>query len=172
MSEELARHPAASPRVIGIAELSIRRGHSYRIVVSDVERGRVIWVGGEGRKEADLDRFFEEIGETQAGKIAAAVLDMSKPFRLSLKRNAPQAELIYDKFHVLRHLGEAIDEVRRQEYKRVSERDRAFIKGERYTLLSHRENLSREGKESLKKLLQANRRLQTAYLLKEEFGLL
>lgn len=170
MSEELARHPVASPRVIGIDELSIRRGHTYRIVVSDVERGRVIWVGGEGRKESDLDRFFEEIGEKQAGKIAAAVVDMWKPFRLSVKRNAPQAELIYDKFHVLRHLGEAIDEVRRQEYKRVSEKDRAFIKGQRYTLLSHRENLSREGKESLKKLLAANRRLQTAYLLKEEFG--
>lgn len=170
MREELARHPPAGPRVIGIDEISIRKGHTYRIMVSDVERGRVIWVGGEGRKEADLDLFFAEIGEKKTRRIEAAVMDMWKPFRLSLTSNATQSQIIYDKFHVLGHLGKAMDEVRREEYKRVSEKDRAFIKGQRYTLLSHRENLSREGKESLKKLLKANRRLQTAYLLKEEFG--
>lgn len=170
MREELARHPLAGPRVIGIDELSIRRGHTYRIIVSDVERGRVIWVGGEGRKEDDLDLFFAEIGEQKSRQIEAAVMDMWKPFRLSLKKNVGGAKIIYDKFHVMSHLGKAIDEVRREEYQRVSETDRAFIKGQRYTLLSHRENLSHEGKESLKKLLRANRRLQTAYLLKEEFG--
>jgi transposase len=127
-------------------------------------------VGGEGRKEVDLDLFFAEIGERKAGRIEAAVMDMWKPFRLSLKKNVIGAKIIYDKFHVLRHLGQAMDEVRRQEYKRVSAADRSFIKGQRYTLLSHRENLTREGRESLKKLLSANRRLQTAYLLKEEFG--
>ena len=135
-----------------------------------MERSRVIWVGGEGRKEIDLDLFFAEIGEKKAGRIEAAVMDMWKPFRLSVKGNAVRAKIIYDQFHVVGHLGKAMDEVRRQEDTRVSEKDRAFIKGQRYTLLSHRENLSREGKESLKKLLQANRRLQTAYLLKEEFG--
>jgi len=170
MREELTRHPPAGPRVIGIDELSIRKGHSYRIIVSDVERSRVIRVGGEGRKEIDLDLFFAEIGEKKAGRIEAAVMDMWKPFRLSVKGNAVRAKIIYDQFHVVGHVGKAMDEVRRQEDTRVSEKDRAFIKGQRDTLLSHRENLSREGKESLKKLLQANRRLQTAYLLKEEFG--
>lgn len=170
MRQELAGHPAPGPRVIGVDELSIRRGHTYRIIVSDVERGRVIWVGGEGRREADLDLFFTELGEKKASRIEAAVIDMWKPFRLSLNKHASQAKIIYDKFHVLGHLSRAMDEVRRQEYKRVSAKDRVFIKGQRYTLLSHRENLSREGKESLKKLLRANRRLQTAYLLKEEFS--
>ncbi|MDP3180025.1 MAG: transposase, partial [Spirochaetaceae bacterium] len=65
--------------------------------------------------------------------------------------------------------GDALDEVRRAEYRRLSGKDRSFIKGQRYTLLSNRENLTTEGRESLKKLLYANKRLQTAYLLKESF---
>jgi transposase len=162
MREELARHPVVSPRVIGIDELSIRRGHTYRVIVSDVERGRVIWVGGEGRKEADLDRFFAELGELRVKRIRLAVLDMWKPFRLSVQKNVPPAELLYDKFHILQHLGKALDEVRRMEYKRVAGQEREFIKGQRYTLLSHKENLNLAGRKALKKLLAANKRLNTA----------
>jgi len=68
------------------------------------------------------------------------------------------------------HLSKALDEVRRREYKRLNGKDRRYIKGQRYTLLSRRENLSLDGRHALKKLLQANRRLNTAYLLKESFG--
>ena len=85
-------------------------------------------------------------------------------------RNAPQARIIYDKFHIMRYLSKALDEVRRREYKRLSGKNRSYIKGQRYTLLSRHENLSLDGKRALKKLLQANRRLNTAYLLKESFG--
>ena len=72
--------------------------------------------------------------------------------------------------HIIRHLSKALDEVRRAEYKRLSGKDRTYIKGQRYTLLSRRENLSLDGRRALKKLLSANRRLNTAYLLKESFG--
>jgi len=71
---------------------------------------------------------------------------------------------------VVRHLGDALDEVRRSEYARLSGKERKFIKGQRYTLLSHRENLSTKGRQALKTLLAANNRLNTAYLLKESFG--
>ena len=84
--------------------------------------------------------------------------------------HAPQARIIFDKFHMMRHLSQALDEVRRREYQRLSGQDRSYIKGQRYTLLSRRENLSLDGRRALKKLLQANRRLNTAYLLKEAFG--
>ena len=70
----------------------------------------------------------------------------------------------------MRHLGEAMDKVRKSEYARVSGDTRKFIKGQKYTLLSHKENLDSDGKKSLKELLKANRRLNTAYLLKESFG--
>jgi transposase len=149
--------------------LSIRKGHTYRIVVSDVERGRPIWVGGEGRKETDLDKFFAELGSKKAKSIRLAVMDMWVAFQNSTNKNAPNADIIFDKFHILRHLSEAMDKVRREEYRRVSGKERSFIKGQRYTLLAHQKNLTLEGRQSLKTLLSANKRIQVAYLLKEEF---
>lgn len=74
------------------------------------------------------------------------------------------------KFHIMRHLGDALDKVRKSEYARLSGKDRRYIKGQKYTLLSNRENLSVDGRVALKHLLAANKRLNTAYLLKESFG--
>ena len=95
---------------------------------------------------------------------------MWKPFYNSVKKNLPGALLVYDKFHIMRHLNDALDKVRRQEYHRLAGRDRSFIKGQRYTLLSHKENLTLEGRRALRKLFKANKRLNVAYLLKESFG--
>jgi transposase len=153
-----------------VDEIAIRKGHDYRIVVSDLDRRRPIWVGGKGRTEADMDLFFAALGANKTARIQLAAMDMWKPFRTSLMRHAPQARVIFDKFHIVRHLGEALDAVRRREYRRLAAKDRAFIKGQRYTLLSHREHLSLDGRRSLAKLLKANKRLNTAYLLKESFG--
>src|SRR5205807_4747493 len=120
----------------------------------------------------DLDGFFVWLGPRKCKAIRLAVMDMWKAFRASTLKaaNAPQAAILFDKFHVLRHLGEAIDKVRKSEYRRLSGRDRRFIKGQKYTLLSHRRNLTGKGRASLKLLLRANKRLNTAYLLKESFG--
>ncbi len=81
-----------------------------------------------------------------------------------------QAAILLDKFHIMCHLGEALDKVRKSEYARLSGKDRRYIKGQKYTLLSRRENLTLEGRQSLRTLLAANKRLNTAYLLKESFG--
>lgn len=170
MQKQIARAGTPAPRVIGVDEIAIRKGHSYRIVVSDLERERPIWVGGQGRTEADMDLFFAALGKQKTARIQLAVMDMWKPFRNSLAKNAPTARIVFDKFHIMRHLGDALDEVRRSEYRRLSGKDRAFIKGQRYTLLSHRENLSHDGQANLRKLLRANKRLNIAYVLKESFG--
>jgi len=98
------------------------------------------------------------------------VMDMWRPFRTVAKARVPQAAILFDKFHVMRHLGEALDAVRKSEYARLSGKDRRYIKGQKYTLLSRRENLTLEGRQALKTLLRANKRLNTAYLLKESFG--
>jgi transposase len=97
-------------------------------------------------------------------------MDMWKPFRNSVTHNTPDARIIFDKFHIMRHLNDALDEVRRSEYRRLAGTERSYIKGNRYVLLSSRENLSLNGRHALKKLLTANKRLNTAYLLKESFG--
>jgi transposase len=170
MVQQVSRAGMPAPRAIGIDEISIHKGHTYRVVVSDLERQRPIWVGGQGRKEADSDQFFTELGKRKSAHIRLAVMDMWKPFRNSVEKNVPQARIVFDKFHVMRHLSEALDEVRRNEYKRLKGQDRTFIKGQHYTLLAHRENLTLDGQRALKKLLKANKRLNTAYVLKESFG--
>jgi transposase len=172
MREQLRRAGTPAPTVIGIDEISIRKGHTYRIVVSDLARRRPIWFGGVDRSEQSMDQFYAWLGPKKCRKIRLAVMDMWKAFRTSTLKagHAPQAGILYDKFHVLRHLGEALDTVRKSEYARVSGADRRFIKGQKYTLLSHAANLSHEGRQSLKLLRAANRRLHTAYVLKESFG--
>ena len=172
MAEQLRRSGSPSPSIIGVDEISIRKGHTYRIVVSDLERHRPIWFGGSGRSEEDMDLFFKWLGPKRSKGIRLAVMDMWKPFRNSTLKpeHAPQARILFDKFHVLRHLSDALDQVRKSEYARLTGKDRRFIKGQKYTLLSNRENLTTAGRRSLKTLLAANKRLNTAYLLKESFG--
>ena len=172
MTEQLARAGSPAPEVIGIDELSIGPRHTYRIVVSDLLRGRPIWFGGTDRSEASLDAFYAWLGPRKSKRIRLVVLDMWKAFRNSTLKegHAPQAQLIYDKFHVMKHLHDSLDTVRKREYARVSGENRRFIKGQKYNLLSRWENLNQKGRDSLKLLLAANKRLNTAYILKESFG--
>lgn len=170
MQEQLRCSGKIRPKVIGIDEMAVRKGHKYRIVVSDLEKCIPIWFGGKDRSEESLAEFYSHIGEKASKNIRLAVMDMWKAFEKSAKKNAPQAAILYDKFHVMRHLGEALDKIRKQEYARLSGKDRKYIKGQKYILLSNRENLTLDGKASLKTLLAANKRLNTAYMLKESFG--
>jgi len=169
MAEQLRRAGTPGPKIIGIDEVSIRKGHTYRIVVSDLERKRAIWFGGEDRSEKSMGQFYEWLGEKKSKGIQLVVMDMWKAFHKSTGKHAPQAAILFDKFHVIRHLNEALDKVRKSEYARLSGKDRRFIKGQKYTLLSRRENLDTEGRFALRTLLKANKRLNIAYLLKESF---
>ena len=170
MRAQLAKAGTPGPKAIGIDEISIRKGHTYRIVVSDLIRHRPIWFGGEDRSEASMAQFYDWLGDKKSRCIRLAVMDMWKPFRNATLARAPQAAILFDKFHITRHLGEALDKVRKTEYARLSGKDRRYIKGQKYTLLSRRENLTLEGRQSLRTLLAANKRLNTAYMLKESFG--
>lgn len=170
MREQLRRAGTPAPKVIGIDEIAIRKGHTYRIVVSDLLRGRPIWFGGEDRSEKSMALFFAWLGPKKCKRIRLAVMDMWKAFRTSTRKHAAHAGILYDKFHILQHLNDALDQVRKSEYARLSGDDRRFIKGQKYTLLSHWTNLSQEGRQSLRLLFAANKRLNKAYLLKEMFG--
>lgn len=170
MREQLRRTGTPAPQVIGIDEISIRKGHTYRIVVSDLIRRRPIWFGGQDRSGESMDGFYAWLGPKKAKKIRLAVMDMWKAFEKSAKKHIPQAAILYDKFHVMRHLGESLDKIRKQEYARLAGKDRSYIKGQKYTLLSRKQHLDLDGRRSLRKLLRANKRLNTAYLLKETFG--
>ena len=117
-----------------------------------------------------MAQFYDELGKRKSAGIRLALMDMWKPFRKATEKSAPRAAILFDKFHIMRHLGDALDQVRKAEYRRLNGEQRKYIKGHKYHLLSRWENLDLEGRAGLKKLLSANRRLHTAYLLKESFG--
>lgn len=170
MRKQLKLNPVEPPRVIGIDELAIGHGHSYRVIVHDLERRRPIWFGDErGRTQEVIDTYYQGLPEPVRQKIDLAVMDMWKPYRKSTEVHCPNAKIHFDHFHIAKHLGVAIDDVRRAEYGRVSGEKRKYIKGSRYILLSNRENLDEKGAATLKELLRLNSRLNKAYVLKEEF---
>jgi transposase len=162
-----AGHPVV--RKMGVDEISIQKGHHYRVVVSDLERRRAIWFGGKGKSKADLDLFFLQNGKNRNEKIDLVAMDMSQAFQNSAREHVPEAVFLFDKFHVMQKLCDALDAVRKLEYQRLTGNDRKFVKGQKYVLLRNRENLDQKGRKSLALLLNANKRLQTAYLLKESF---
>ena len=123
MREQLHVAGDQKPRIIGIDEISIKKGHSYRIVVSDLVARRAVWFGGKSRTESDMDLFHAFLGKQNSRKIKLAVMDMWKPFRVSTQRHAPKAAILFDRFHVVKHLGDALDVIRRSEYKRVTGED-------------------------------------------------
>ncbi|MEX3582832.1 MAG: transposase [Burkholderia sp.] len=89
----------------GIEEISIRKGHTYRIVVSDRLRGRPIWFGGENRSAASIQQFYDWLGEKKVSDIRLIMMDMWKPFRNVAPERAPQAAILFDKFHVMKSQG-------------------------------------------------------------------
>lgn len=127
MAEQLRQHPMPATTVIGVDEIAIRKGHEHRVVISDLISQRPIWFGGSGRKQTDLEQFFAAYGARRCQGIQVAVMDMWKPFRQAT--HAPQAEIVFDKFDILRHLNDALDAVRRSEYARLQGDQRRFIKG-------------------------------------------
>lgn len=169
MAEKLRRAGPVNASVIGIDEISIKRGHNYRIIISDLENKRPIWFGGTDRSEASLDLFYGSLNSLQKDNLRLVVMDMWKAFRKSTRKNVPHAAILFDKFHILRHLNEALDKIRKQEYKKLDGKDKRFIKGKKYTLLSRRANLNTTGKKALRDLFKVNRRLNKAYILKEQF---
>lgn len=169
MAEQLRRIGTPAPETIGIDEISIRKGHTYRIVVSDLGRRRPIWFGGEDRSEASLAQFYAWLGPKKSRCLRLALMDMWKPFANATRQAVPWAAILFDKFHIMRHLGDALDQVRKSEYARLSGTERRFIKGQKYALLSNRENLTWDGRRALKELLRINGRLNIAYVLKESF---
>lgn len=148
MREQLRRTGHPAPLDIEIDEISIRKGHTYRIIVSDLDARRRIWFSGEGCKESDMAMFYSFLGQQQSQKIDIAVMDMLKPFNRSTRILAPQAYILFDKFHVIRHLSDALDAILRSEYKHVKGDGIGYIKGQRYVLLSRRENFSEDGRKT------------------------
>jgi transposase len=164
----LERRDLEGVLAIGIDEISRKRGHRYMTNVYDLAGMRLIWTG-EGREEETLKRFFAEMGEDFAGKLKGICCDMWSPYLKVVKEKAPHALLVFDKFHLIRHLLEAVDKVRREEAREIEKEYPGLLKGTRYLFLKNPWNLTEKQKLRLQGLEKLNLRVNRAYLLKEAF---
>jgi len=166
----LARRKLKPIRVIGIDEVSRKKGHHYLTLVYDLARGQLLWVG-EGRTEETVNGFFEWLGPRRSRHLQVVCLDMWAPYLKAVQRHAPQAIAAFDRFHVVRHLNEAVDEVRRTLWRTLSGPLRQAVKGTRFVLLKNPWNLTPSQKGQLNVLIRTNNPLSRAYYLKEDFQL-
>jgi transposase len=157
---------------LGLDEIAVGRGQSYWHLVSalDGPRGPEVLFVGEGRKERDLRKFWRWFGKRRARRITHAVMDMWKAFRRSCEAHCPGVVILYDKFHIIRHLLEALNTVRKQEFKRAGKTMKGLLCGKKFLLLSRQAHVRGKARAALRQLLGANRRLLKAHLLKESFG--
>lgn len=171
LERELGRVDLAGVSVIAMDEFAIQKGHRYATVVVEPSRKRVLWVG-RGRGREDVRPFFELLGKQGCERLEAVAMDMNASYELEVRLHCPQAQIVYDLFHVLAKYGrEVIDRVRVDEANRVRA-DRAarrLVKGSRWLLLRNRENVTEQQDQvRLKELLAANRALFTVYVLKDD----
>jgi transposase len=154
-------------RQMGVDEIYLGKAQKFLTVVSNLETCEPLWFGKD-RKEETLDEFFrEELSAMQRGRIAAACVDMWEPFTASILKWAPQCRIVFDKFHVMQHANQAVDEVRRAEFFRKGGRMRGLVKGKRWLLLTRWVNLDGKKRQLLNELFRLNRKMMKAYLLKE-----
>lgn len=155
---------------IGVDELSYRRHHEYVTVVVDHVAGGIIWAH-KGKNADTLKAFFAELGAERVAKLEAVTIDMSAAYIKAVTEASPQAQIIFDRFHVQRLAHNALDEVRRDEVRKApTTDDRKALKGTRWPLLRRAWNLKDLEVCKVAALTRANRRLFRAYLLKESLA--
>ncbi|MCP3919644.1 MAG: ISL3 family transposase [bacterium] len=154
-------------RRIGIDEFSYRKHHRYVTTVVDHDAKRVVWAG-EGRSSKTLEPFFEALGEEGCAAIEFVTMDLSAAFTKAARERLPQAQIVYDRFHVQRLAGDAVDEVRREIQRDLAGTEEAKeLKGSRYALLKNAWTLTVPERARLAAVQETNKPLYRAYLLKE-----
>ena len=153
---------------IGIDEISRKKGHVYLTNVYDLQRKTLIW-SGEGRTKETLRKFFDYFGPENISRLQGICCDMWQPYIDVIAERAPQATLVFDKFHIVQHLMKAVDQVRRDEIREKGKEHKDLMKDSRYIWLKNPWNLTDKQKIRLGFLEKLNLKINRAYLLKEAF---
>ena len=163
------RHKIRGLVTLGVDEISFLKGHKYATLVYDLDRSRVLWVGrGKGRET--IDRFFNEcLSKGQKARVLWASCDMSRAYTEAIKHHCPNTTLVIDRFHVVKALNQAVDEVRKGEWRALDTGGRKAIKGLRWLLCMHARNRTKGNTRFLNNLRNSNRRIHRAWVLKDEF---
>jgi len=155
--------------VLGIDEIAIKKRHKqYALVLSDLQERCVIAVLPE-RSQACLGQWLEQLAPEQRQAIRVVSMDMWQPYRQVIQVKLPQAQIVADRFHVMKQLNERLNQMRRSIQRQADELTQAHLKGCRWLLVKNREELSAQEESQLQHLLSNCPQLRTLYLLKEEF---
>jgi len=153
---------------IGVDETSYKRGHRYITVVSNHLTGLVVWVG-EGKSADTLGEFFQKLGPERSARIQLVTMDMSGGFQSAVRQYAPCADIVFDRFHVVKLLLDAIDEIRRQEGAQLEGDARKALKNTRFALLRNPKHRTPRDEEAIARVQATNARLYRAYQLRVDF---
>jgi transposase len=164
----LARKEHKIPRRIGVDEKSIARGHKYESLVYDLDAGTVEYVTDE-RGQESLESYYRQFEDTELAEIKAVAMDMWDPYIAATKAWVPEAEekIVFDRFHVMRHILEAVDKVRKNEHQQLLERDEQVLKGTKYLWLWSEENIPEWRREEFEAVRTKDLRVCRAWAIKE-----
>ena len=169
LERHFSRPPLAHLRKLAIDEIATRKGHVYMTVVLDLESGVVVFVG-DGKGADSLLPFWKRLRASRA-RIQAVAIDMSPAYLKAVETHLPCADIVFDRFHIVRLLNKKLAQLRRELYREAKDKlHKDVLKGTRWLLLKHPENLddSRDEKARLEEALRLNASLATAYYLKDE----
>jgi len=164
----LAHRDLSGVIYVGIDEISRKKGHVYVTNVYDLQSKRLLWSGAD-RKEQTLEAFFDFLGAEKSAAIEGICCDMWQPYIDVIKTRAPNAVLVFDKFHIVRHLMDAVDQVRRDEIREKGKAHKDLMYRTRYIWLKNPWNLTEKQEARLGELEHLNLKINRAYLLKELF---
>jgi transposase len=153
---------------IGVDEVSRKRGHHYLTVVSCLVTNRVLWVG-EGKSSETLGRFFEELGPKRRKGIVLVSMDLGGAFIKATREWLPDADLVFDRFHVVQLLLQAIEEIRRTEMRALSKEQAGQIKGSRFAFLRNPKHRTPKDLQAIALIQKTNSRLFRAYQRRVDF---
>lgn len=155
-------------KTISVDEVAYKRRHHYATVISDYESAKVLWIE-KGRSRRDLEHGYDKL-YLALRSLKTVTMDFWPAFEGATRKKHPQATIIYDRFHIARLLNRAMETERRIYQRQLSDKERRVIKRKsRWILLRREQNLQAAHKNHLLELKQANERLFTLYLLKEDF---
>jgi transposase len=153
---------------LGVDEKAAAKGHQYVTVVCDLNQGTVEYVGDD-RKQESLETYFATLSAEQKDGIEAVAMDMWEPFVQATRAQIPQAEekIVFDRYHIMTHMGKAVDDVRKQEHRGLQAEGDETLKGSKYLWLYAQENLPNQHRQRFRHLRSANLKTGRAWAIKE-----
>jgi transposase len=164
----LARRDLDGVSYVGVDEKSFGKGQDYVTVLTDVDSKRVLEVV-QGRDQGSADGLWDVFTETQKQGVKAASIDMWQAFENSVKQNLVNADIVHDKFHIMKYLNEAVDKTRRVEHKKLLNEGDDTLTRSKYLWLYNPENLDKDKKRKFRELKNSGLRTARAWAIKELF---